>query len=227
MIDASSPDGDHMSMKTFEKAIEFAFNCGVLGILLSGGEPFEHPDLEKMVDIASEATAVVIVASNGLFTLDPRKLELAKKLNAFIQVTNDERYYPKRIDETKIQEIPKASLEKNLTTMYDGKRAKAAGYKPTRFSPFCFNLRSLTRAQNFASAVPMLEYYGKLCSPSINADGTIVAGEVDGCYTLGDVETATVASVDKVLKTMKCNRCGLVDNLDEFHADAIGESHGR
>jgi len=237
MIDASSPDGEHMKMDVFKRALKFARASGSLGLLLSGGEPFEHPQLEEMVSLAKKNVTVVIVATNGLFTLDPGKLKMANRLDAFIQVTNDERYYPKRIDESKIKDMmigkPKGrrgvSLEKDVRIMYGCKRSKAAGYKSTRISPFCFNLRSITRRMGFREAISMLEYSGKFCSPSINVDGTIVAGEADTCFPIGDVQDNQVSfykkteAVEKALKKMKCNLCGLVNNLDEEHANAIGE----
>lgn len=234
MIDSASPDGEHMSMGMFKRALNFAKDAGSLGIILSGGEPFEHPQLENMVKLANKATVVTIVASNGLFTLDPEKLEIAKRLEAFIQVTNDERYYPKRIDESKLKPMmvgkPRerrgVSLEKNVRIMDGCKRSKAAGYNPTRFSPFCFNLRSITRRIGFPAAVSMLEYSGKFCSPSINVDGTIVAGEADTCLPIGDIQNnQQIRVVEKSLKKMKCNRCGLLNNLDEEQANAIGETH--
>ena len=224
MIDASSPDGEHMPMAVFKKALSFARDAGSLGLILSGGEPFEHPQLEEMVALAQKTAAVTIIATNGLFTLDSEKLELAKRMSAFIQVTNDPRYYPKRIDESKLKDMPNVSVESTIRIMYGCKRSRAAGYEPTRLSPFCFNVRSASRKLGFSAAISILERAGKFCSPSINADGTIVAGEADTCYGLGNVREDSVSDVDRRIRGMnECNRCGLMNNLGDEHIDAIGE----
>jgi sulfatase maturation enzyme AslB (radical SAM superfamily) len=43
MIEASAPDGEHMTSEMFEKALDISSLLYSHVILLSGGEPFEHP----------------------------------------------------------------------------------------------------------------------------------------------------------------------------------------
>jgi hypothetical protein len=60
-----------------------------------------------------------------------------------------------------------------------------------------------------------------MCTPSVNIDGTIVAGEADTCHHLGTV-SSTVADIEEALCTMTCNKCGLGKLLSPMHLEAIG-----
>jgi len=51
-----------------------------------------------------------------------------------------------------------------------------------------------------------------MCTPSINIDGTIVAGESPLCHKIGTIDTPDTEIVQELLN-MNCNNCGLEDNL--------------
>jgi hypothetical protein len=223
MIDASSPDGEHMTKTTFAKALEISYLLGSRAIILSGGEPFDHPDIFDLISLAQERRFIVMVTSNGLFALDPEMRQRARGCGAMIQITNDSRYYGRDLSLIrKIFTDNNFSFEDRIRLIFPCRRTKKAGIAPTRLSPMCFNMRSATRSYDIISAVSVLQIQGKICSPSINVDGSIRAGETDTCFKLGTVDS-TEADLDEAYRNMKCNRCGLIDNLDDQHRSAIGE----
>jgi len=82
-------------------------------------------------------------------------------------------------------------------------RAKTNKIQGTRNSPMCFNLRSM------------------MCTPYIETDGSILAGESKFCHKIGTIESSDEELVN-CLKNMKCNYCGLEDNLPNMAKIAIG-----
>jgi hypothetical protein len=229
MVDSSGPDGEHMTMETFKAAVDFAQSVAAKVILLTGGEPFEHPKLEEMaghlrrLDKFHVYHQATLITTNGSWIDDPEKVKLARELELPIQVTNDPRYYPKILAREKFRRIPGVSFESNLRVIFPCRRTKENRIKPTRISPTCFNLRSATRSTGgLAGGIRAIEQMGKHCSPAVNVDGTIVTGEADTCHSIGTVHD-DVLTIERNLKTMKCNRCGLNSNLSPLHLKAIGE----
>jgi len=98
-----------------------------------------------------------------------------------------------------------------------------------RHGPTSFNFRSLVRATgSIEQAVFHLRLRamaGKAghCSPSITSDGRFVAGETSECFKIGTVDSSNV-ELTKAAYEMRCNKCGLVDNLTQEEKRAIGES---
>lgn len=75
--------------------------------------------------------------------------------------------------------------------------------------------------KDFKSAVLYLRMNEKMCTPSVNVDGSIVAGESSLCCKIGSVDSTCDELVDGILN-IKCNKCGLEDNLTPMHKEAIG-----
>lgn len=233
MVDASGPDGEHMTMDTFKAAVDFAQSVAAKVILLTGGEPFEHPQIGEMaghlrrLDKFHVYHQAPIITTNGSWVDDPEKVKLAREMEIPIQVTNDPRYYPTIIARDKFRHIPGVSFESSLRVIFPCRRTKENRIKPTRLSPMCFNLRSATRSiGGLAGGLREIEMMGKHCSPAINVDGSIVAGEADTCHFIGTVHD-DVLTIERALKTMKCNRCGLQKNLSPLHLNAIGETNAQ
>ena len=119
-----------------------------------------------------------------------------------------------------------AVLEETLRSLSPFGRARRAQMKCTRMSPFCFNLRSATRrVGHLKRALGTLRSLGKMCSPSINVDGTVVAGEAPECAVIGKVGTlgTPIQEMTKNLVHMRCDWCGLMDGLDGEYREAVGE----
>lgn len=227
MIDASGPDGDHMSLDVFKQTVDFIEACNVKVLTISGGEPFEHPNIDTILKACAElhkrTGTVVTVCSNGLFALDEEKFELAERCGLVIQVTNDKRYYGRDLWLIKHKfDRPLMCFEDRIRIIVPCRRTRENKITATRMSPMCFNLRSAVRQLGFEKGIVVLEANGKYCTPSVNIDGSVVAGEADTCSRIGDVYMKPGDITEPVL-LMRCSRCGLRNNLSSFHKAVIGE----
>lgn len=224
MIDGASPAGEHMTMDIFERALDFIKRSGVRVLLVSGGEPFEHPQVFEMADrlkeTAMERMLMPAFASNGHFALNEELLERVKAMGIGVQVTCDPRYY-KRILMRERFESDQFTYEDTLRIIFPCRRVRENGIVATRQSPSCFNLRSATRQKGLRQALTLLELTGRVCTPAINVDGTVVAGEADTCHVIGTVDS-DIEEVEENLKSMRCKTCGLHDNLSPEYLEAIG-----
>jgi hypothetical protein len=224
MIDGSGPDGDHMTMDVFERALEFIGRSGVRVLLVSGGEPFEHPQVfemaERLREIALERVLFPAFASNGHFALDEEKLERVRATGIGVQVTCDPRFYQRILLRERFQG-DQFTYEDRLRVIFPCRRTQENNIVTTKNYPNCFNIRSVTRQMGFRQGAFLLELKGRVCTPSINIDGTIVAGEADTCHPIGTVDS-DLKEVEENLKIMRCDQCGLNVNLSRKYLEAIG-----
>jgi len=218
MVEAT-PDGRHMSRETFEKALDFTQRYDMPVLMLSGGEPLEHPEFFDFVEMAKGACEIVLVLSNGMFLEDENLRNKVLALNVLVQITNDPKYYPKRIPKF---DHPNIAYEDALRLITPLGRAIENNIKGTQKAPMCYNLRSIVHAtKDFHQTLGMMRFNQKMCSPSINVDGTVVAGESVQCCKIGTTESSDQELVTNLM-TMHCNKCGLEDNLSSMHRSAIG-----
>jgi hypothetical protein len=219
MIEAS-PDGQHMTMETFERVLPWIKDIDHPVVMLSGGEPTEHPQLIEMVDMAIASGFKTLVLSNGKFA--NTKVLCGELLNrdVMIQVTNDVRYYPEKYP---VINHPKVVHIDSIIAMSPFGRALTNKIECNRQSPLCFNLRSATRGlKDFRQALVFLRSKIKMCTPSVNIDGSISAGESHLCTKIGMVGDSNLKLTNAVCN-MRCSKCGLVDNLSPVHKEALGE----
>jgi hypothetical protein len=217
MVDASGPEGAHMVMDDVMAAAKFISDSKAPMLLVSGGEPFEHPQIFEAAAFLKHAAPMVVYASGGNF--DNEKLETIKRLGLQVQVTSDPRYYPRPQPRERFS--GSVFYEDTIRAIFPCRRTREAGIPSTRYSPGCFNLRSATRVHGFTAGMWLLAKMGKVCAPSINVDGTIRAGEADTCLQVGTVRSP-VAEVEAALRTMRCGRCGLGCHLSAEQLNAIG-----
>lgn len=230
-----------MTEETFLAAIDFtrwveADYRSVSGdkseILLSGGECTEHPDIVKMVArvYASGMRPFIITNGSWMADVELRKSLLRPEWNDLrFQVTYDARFYPKPL--TVVVDDPRIRYVTELTGLIPLgriKNKKGPHPIPNKVYPASFNLRSLTRAvQSFSKAVSMIRLRAANglsghCIPSINNDGTLVAGETNLCFPIGTVLSDNEQITRSILEMGSCNRCSLETNLSEQHKKAIG-----
>lgn len=219
MINASL-EGEHMSMNIYKQTLEFIEYNLFPYILISGGEPTLHPDLMTMIKMAQDKNFYIMLLSNGTFLENPELKKTLLKTGITIQITNDKRFYPRRVP---IVEHPNLNYEHKIRTVSPFHRALTNKIDITRQSPLCFNLRSIARnLRDFKKTIFMLRSKMYACTPSINIDGSIAAGESNQCTVFGTVFDNSTTLIGN-LCSLKCGRCGLYKNLDTVHKDAIGE----
>ena len=244
-MEDSTVAGEHMSRETFLAALALterlegdAWRAGIpRRILISGGEATEHPDVEWFLETVISRGFDVILITNGMWLDDP---ELRSKIlrpewsRLMVQVTNDPRFYPKQPvnvpkDDPRVVYVPTLTLLVPLGRMKPARAHSGKDGLAVRKGPTSFNLRSMTRSLgDVRAALTMLRARAAIgmsgnCSPSISSDGTIVAGETNNCFPIGDVHS-TAEQVTRALIDMSCNKCGLVDNLTQEQKVAIGEA---
>ena len=241
-MEDSTIKGEHMTWETFQSAIElttrleslaWSMGCPRL-ILLSGGECTEHPDIVRFLEELRARDFHVMLITNGMWLEndDLQKSLLRPEWGTFprVQVTNDPRFYPRKppsIEDERVTFVPSLT---HLITLGRAARKKNLDAKglPTRHGPTSFNLRSLTRSYaSIEKAIAVLRARAMMglsghCSPSISEDGTLVAGETRSCFKIGTT-TSSNAEITKATMAMRCNTCGLVDNLSQAEKRAIGE----
>jgi len=218
MVDAK-PDGEHMTMETFKRVIKFVVNNTFPLILLSGGEPTEHPEILDILKISKENFKFVILLSNGTFINNLKLRNTIIELGIYVQITNDPRFYKTKVEKF---DHPLFTYEDNIRTITSLGRAVENNITGDRAAPMCFNLRSATRHHgNIREGIATVRQRLKMCTPSINIDGSIVAGETPFCYKIGTIDS-TLEELTKNVCNMKCNKCGLENNLSVMHKNAIG-----
>jgi len=206
------PTGEHMSMETFLKVKAFTERTyrSLKMMMISGGEPTENPLLLDFIELLEGWHVVVL--SNGLF-FSAGETEYVHRLLSMditLQIYNDPRYYPMKVGPFK---HPKIIFGDKINMMSPLGRAVVNKIPSDRQSPLCFNLRSCGRTlKDFSEAVLALRVSGKMCTPSVDVHGNVLAGESRFCHKIGTVESSEEELLENLL-SMRCNKCGLENNL--------------
>lgn len=221
MVDAN-PDGGHMSREVFEQTLtQIRQNPACPIIMISGGEPTEHPELLDFVRLAQPLSVLLLTNGEFLWTKPELRNELLPLVHS-VQVTTDRRYYPREIKKYKHEKVHWIDGITHLSPHGRGRDCPNEGMIMKR-APECFNMRSMARSgYNFHLARMTLVGRGKFCTPSVNIDGSISAGESPFCTKIGVVTDDPDQLMDNLSK-MTCQKCGMVDNLAAHEKQAIGE----
>lgn len=215
----STPDGRHMDPDTYKESLEFTAKYDHTLVFLSGGEPTDHPHFMDFLHLAKwymnkGKVLYVLVASNGMFLENESYTKDILKVGVPFQITNDPRFYPKRIKKVEHKLLTYEDTIRLLTPMG---RATTNKLQTARQSPLCFNLRSVCRHySSLKEALTHLRGAGKMCSPSINISGRIVAGESRNCFMIGTVRSSEEVILNNI-NNMQCGKCGLQENLTGVH----------
>lgn len=210
-------NGEHMTMETFKETLKFVCRLNPTVIVITGGEPTDHPEFISMMNLLKKRVAKerICITSNGLFLENPQYTKDILDLGITIQITNDRRYYPKRVP---IINNPLLVYEDHIRSIYPLGRAVTNGIeKYGTQAPKCFNCRSISKStNNLIEAIRILEANGKLCTPSIDIKGNIKAGEFNACNPVGNINDSQ-ATIFNNIRNLKCNNCGMEDVLSPFH----------
>ena len=228
----AKPDGEHMTLKTFEDSLNFLIrNHAYHSIIITGGEPTEHPVFPMFMGYAIAALnkiqvpKMLTITTNGFWILD--NLSAAKEIvgagNEYtrveFQVSTDTRYYPKKLDTTKRiwREKGFVLCKDCVEFMYPQGRAKQNGFPYQAKASKCFNVRAITKQlpnPTIQDVVGTLLSRGKFCTPAIRIDGGISLGESDLCPKVATIYDKEEDIIQKI-KDFKCDGCyPLNENLD-------------
>lgn len=227
----AKPDGEHMSIDTLEAALDFLIrNHAYQSIVVSGGEPTEHPLFPFFMGVIimtlskHNLKSFITITTNGFWCLD--NVAAAKEIAAATkdivvqwQVSTDTRYYPKKLDTTKrLWREPNFVLCQDCVEfMYPQGRAKQNSFPYQAKASKCFNVRALSKQlpnPSVESIVNTLLMRGKFCTPAIRIDGGISLGESDLCPKCASIYDSSDDIIRKI-KDFKCDGCyPLNENLD-------------
>lgn len=233
-MDDAKPDGQHMTLKTLEKAMDFIIRNKIYhSIIVTGGEPTEHPVFPMFMGyiIASlekhNLKSIITVTTNGFWILDNEEnRECAKRIAAGsknvqvnFQVSADPRFYPKRLDVTKLiwREKGFVLCDNCIERIYPQGRAKTNNLTWEAKGSKCFNIRAFTKqlpSPTLESVIWALAMKAKFCAPMIKINGDIVLGESFLCPSCASIYDSGEDIIQKI-KDFKCNGCDIINsNLD-------------
>jgi hypothetical protein len=200
-------DGKHMSFETFQKAIRFNFDrAGDSPILISGGEPTEHPEFKKFIGYLlmykklEEARilkklAPITVTTNGLWLTE--NMDFVKYLenssfysDIIFQVVIDDRYYPIHVDEKILLSSELILIGHDVPAIYPQGRALQNNIPTERKSSSCFNVRAIAKqieSPTLEKIVTRQNIRGHMCTPHIDIDGNIKLGESRLCPVCSNI----------------------------------------
>ena len=224
------PNNNHMSMETLVDSLEFIKKTKLEPVIIvSGGEPTEHPRFMELMTtiigycISNLTSSHIIIASNGLWF--EANIELLKSLlfkvpnhSISIQITNIEKYYPKRINiNNPIYKIEEVSLiNPEDITIYPAGRAVTNNIPSYSKGSKCFNIRALSNQltdPTLGAVSSELRKFNKFCTPSIKVNGDIILGESDLCKTACTIYDKE-ENIVSIIQNFTCDNCNHInDNL--------------
>lgn len=228
MFSCNNKNKNHMTEDVLNEIIQSDFFIKSKCIHISGGEPLEHPNFFKFLDMVLEKAKqkLVTIVSNGMFTYNKHLIEnLLERLNKheclFLQITNDPMFYPINIPEVKHGKI---SFSRDVHTLVALGRAKNLGSeyykrKHQRIAPFCFNSRlTFLKIANkdLVQTMIELESLGKSCESLFTPEGDYCPSEC-GRYILGNIMDKNFLKKAnfKASKNPKpCDECGVYSSMN-------------
>lgn len=224
----ATPDGQHMSEQVFDDSLDFLIKNNVYqSIILSGGEPTEHPNfvflIQKLISKFEheKKRTIVTITSNGFWCLDNPEVSktIAKGseyVTVFWQISTDKRFYPKELPlHKKLWREEHFDLcEDCVEQVYPQGRALTNKIPWQSKASRCFNVRAITKQlpnPTVESVVNALMQRQKFCTPAIRIDGTISVGESDLCPKMASIYDSSDEIIRKI-KEFKCHQCDHVNN---------------
>lgn len=241
----AKPCDRHMTMETLNHMMDFLIENEIYkDLIISGGEPTEHPEFMSMIrtiinrlktDPRSRgAHKIVTITTNGVWCeshYDETKeiVEMgSSRLLVTFQVSNDSRYYPKRIDLDnpvfKLFGVVPCIDEHCVQQIYPQGRARNFEKWEAKCSK-CFNVRAIAKQLAFKNIrfpmlkdiVKTLENANKFCTPAIHYNGGIGLGESDLCPIVATIFDSDKTIVNNILH-FECHACDFINaKLPELH----------
>lgn len=232
MNDASSK-GKHMPLKHFQKAIEFQREYGGPFCIITGGEPTEHPLFTYFLGLFMEQLpdCFVTVTTNGVWMQNNqifiRNMNDIYGPRLIFQVTNDERYYPTRIDlSLPVFNLNNVIVCEHVEHIYPQGRTLLNNLEWDSKGSKCFNIRAITHqvaVKDLRNIIAMLAVRQKFCTPHIDIMGNIKLGESDLCPVCSNIYKSHDEIIQDILD-FRCSGCKQVnDNLPQEYKQIIKE----
>ena len=224
-MDDANPYAPHMTEDTCRNAVAFAKSSGVHLLIVSGGEPTEHPKFFDLCRIVSQSGLRFSICSNGMWLGDPRKewmMEKVCRLDGFCggQIYSNPKWY-RLHNQTVSKWNAQGAKWEALHLLFDTTdirgmqalgRAKSCpeAMKEAESSPFhnsclasCLTLVQSPTPQDFFRLMFMQE---RFCIPMVDFKGDVHMSEVWSCPSCGNVNEDTYDAL--WLKMRQFRPCG-------------------
>ena len=226
-MDDSTPFSPHMTESTCRNAVSFAKSSGALLVVISGGEPTEHPRFFDLCRIVSESGIRFSICSNGMWLGDPKKewmMEKVCRLNGFCggQIYTNPKWYrlhEQTMAKWRAQDHKWEMLHIHLDTtdirgMQDLGRAKGCqeAMKEAESSQYhnsclssCLTLAQTNTPQEFFHLMFMQL---RFCTPMVDFRGDVHMSEVWSCPSCGNVNDVTYDTLWRNMRKFRpCGGC--------------------
>ncbi len=239
-MDNATPEGNHMSMDTFKKAVDFFNQYGSLEFIITGGEPTENPEWLNMISYAIRNVhgsnvlpmAHITLTTNGMNIVNNKDTQHAlEDLISIgggkfsVQVTHVGAYYPIDLKfHERFFRNKNVFIATEIESMYPLGRAKENNLPWNSKCSKCFNIRSAVRSSNdLSTGIIMLASHWKFCTPRINWNGDIKLGESRICPTVATIYDSN-EDITNNIRNFHCGICSEVNKqLTKEQLAAIGE----
>ena len=247
----STENGHHMTEKVFRKAIDFGIWSGAWTYNVSGGEPTEHPEFERFIDILSDALdqvqlgpsekPIFTVESNGEWVRDIQKTNavkriLKKKNLGGFQVSSFKGLY-KNYDfiqkyKSKIKALsPRMFIaDEGIISMQDLGRAATSDYPMIRKAiaenkhhVSCLNgCLASKQTSNIRDMSFSMFCHNQHCKPFVDWKGNVHWSESICCPSYGNVVADKFETIwENLQKAVPCGKCSLYKNLKNSNEGKI------
>ena len=219
MNDASK-SGKHMSFDVFKDVIAFQKKYGTSFVILTGGEPTEHPHFKEYLLYALNELryCFITVLTNGVWMQDNQDFiyELCNTYGNRVtfQITTVPEYYPVCID-TKLPvfQLSNIVICTKIEAIYPQGRALHNKLPWKANASKCINVRLITHQVGFRGLrgiFNIMAAYGFFCTPHITISGDIKLGESDLCPIASNIYKEEHEIIDDVL-SFNCATCDFVN----------------
>lgn len=229
----SKPDGSLMAQNTFEQVLDFCREAKPMVVIVTGGEPTEHPRWAVMVRelLRVKGVALVNVVTNGAWIDDrEQRLRMARlireaKGRVKVQVYSHPKYYQDHEwtveHEQQYRSIGCIADFHSPIFMQDLGRARKNCIEETEQSdhvPSCINSHLIAvQARSLPQFLTMAAQAAKFCRPLIDPDGGIHMSESWLCPAVAHVTDGVEEAFRKMQSARPCKGCRLYKNFEQLH----------
>jgi len=235
-LNDSTPDPQHMTMETWDKCMIHAKAAGANVLLISGGEPTEHPSWKQIISEACDNFIEVVVPTNGMWINTSKEADMLDLLeryyNCSVQITSVGSYYPlhhqtctavrklkqrlknhpdramRRIEFNQIK--PCIDVDIHLVSLGRAANDELCEHIADRdlsTTTSCVDGALVAVQTDYRKALRVLEQRGHFCKPRINYKGEIGWSESALCPNFATVEDSAEEVQRKVSNWRPCGKC--------------------
>lgn len=209
-----------MTWDIIVKSVAFINKMQSKVLVITGGEPTEHKDFINIIKYISQNTKEVkkiVITSNGVFfennyDITKEILDFDKRIS--IQITNDIRYYPIKLNpRNPIYKLNNIVYCDRVDYIYPQGNALKNNLNWQSNASKCFNFISIVTQLNEKSlqkTISILESNFKFCTPEIDVDGSLKPGESNMCKSFGTIDDDEKILLQNILN-FRCTQCDFIN----------------